>query len=205
MFGVLPNFASVSGGVKPKPAGWKTDFAIANKQALDYTSFGYLLLTSYIAQVQDAHPSLDRVNGGDAVYWAYLWRGFVDKTDGTYQGTFLFPALLHEDTRFYALGTGPIWKRTAHAVGSVVIAKNYSGRSIPNVAGLMGKAGAQAVSTTYYPAGSENFGVLAEKFTYSCLRQAGFAVLREFSPDLTALMHHRHKDSTATASPGPGQ
>lgn len=197
IFGVLPNFATVSAGRRPKPAGWKTDWQTANKQALDYSSFAYLLLTSGVAYAQDAHPSLNKENGGDAIYWAYLWRGFLDKTDGTYQGTFLFPALLHEDTRYYAMGKGSKTRRTLHAVGSVVIARDYSGHSIPNIAGLAGRAGAQAVSTTYYPAGSENFGVLSEKFTYSCLRQAGFAVLREFSPDLSALLHHHHQDTTA--------
>ncbi len=200
IFGVVPNFATVSGGTRAKPAGWKTDWSTANRQALDYSSFGYLFLSSATAWAEDSHPSLDTYHGGDAVFWAYLWRGFLDKTDGTYQGSFLFPALLHEDTRYYASGEGPIWKRTLHAAGSVVIARNYSGRSIPNVAGLAGKVGTQAVSTVYYPPGSEDFGVLAEKFTYSCLRQAGLAVLREFSPDLNALVHH-HRQATADPQP----
>ncbi len=191
IFGIVPNFATVSGGAVAKPAGWKTDWKTANRQAWDYSSFGYLLLSSGTAWAEDSHPSLDTYHGGNAPFWGYLWRGFLDKTDGTYQGTFLFPALLHEDTRYYAQGEGPIWRRTLHAAGSVVIARSYSGRSIPNVAGIAGKVGAQAVSTTYYPAGSEGFGVLAQKFTYSCLRQAGIATLREFSPDLDALVHHR--------------
>ena len=197
IFGVVPNFATVSGGATARPAGWRTDWNTANRQALDYSSFAYLLLSSGTAYAENSHPSLNTENGGDAIFWAYLWRGFLDKTDGTYQGTLLFPALLHEDTRYYAMGEGPIWKRTLHAVGSVVIARSYSGRSIPNVAGIAGKVGAQAVSTTYYPAGSEDFGVLAEKFTYACLRQAGISVLREFSPDLDALVHHhRHAADT---------
>jgi hypothetical protein len=197
IFGVLPNFATVSGGTTPKPAGWKTDWGVANRQALDYSSFGYLFLSSGTAYAENSHPSLNTYHGGDAIFWAYLWRGFLDKTDGVYQGTFLFPALLREDTRFYASGEGPIWKRTLHAAGSIVIARSYSGRSIPNVAGIMGKVGTQAVSTVYYPPGSETFGVLAEKFTYACLRQAGINVFREFSPDLDDLVHHKRRKAQA--------
>ena len=194
MFGVLANFTSVSGGTKPTPAGWKTDFKLANKQSLDYTAFGFSIATSGIAYAQDSHPALDTVNGGNAPFWAYTWRGLVDKTDQVYQGTLFFPALLHQDTRYYAMGQGSKFKRTMHAVGAIVIAHSYSGRPVFNVAGLAGKVGTQAVSTTYYPAGSQDFGVLATKFAYANLRQAGFTVLREFSPDLTALLHRRHKN-----------
>jgi hypothetical protein len=193
VFGVLPNFTSVSGGgAHYDPPGWKTNFRAANRQNYDYTSIGFSLVTSAIAYAQDSHPSLSTVGGGNAVYWAYVWRGFLDKTDGSYQGSFFFPSLLHEDTRYFAMGEGSIMKRTLNAAGSVVIARNYSGKKIFNAAGLLGKVGTQAVSTTYYPAGSEDFGVLAEKFAYACLRQVGFTVLREFSPDIAAHLH-RHK------------
>ncbi len=191
VFGILPNFTSISGGTRPKPAGWKINLNNANKQNFDYTALGFLTVTSAIAYAQDSHPSLSTVNGGNAPYWAYLWRGFVDKTDGVYQGSFFFPSLLHQDVRYYAMGEGPKWKRTLHAVDSIVIARSYSGRPVFNVAGLAGKVGTQAVSTTYYPAGSEGFGVLAEKFAYACLRQAGFVVLREFSPDIAVHLHRR--------------
>lgn len=192
VFGVLPNYTSISGGTRPKPAGWKTDSEVAWKQSTDYVGLIYTFSTSAIAYGQDTHPSLDTVNGGNAPVWAYMWRGLLDRTDQTALGTLLFPALLHQDTRYYAMGTGSKVRRTLHAAESVVIAHSYSGRPVFNVAGLAGKVGAQAVSTTYYPAGSEDFGVLASKFTYACLRQAGFTILREFSPDIAQHLHRHH-------------
>ncbi len=195
IFGVMSNYTSVSGGTKAQPAGWRTDSQIAWKQSTDYTSFGFGLVTSAIAFGQDSHPSLDTVSGGNAPYWAYAWRGLVDKTDQVVQGTLFFPALLHQDTRYYAMGTGSKLKRTLHAMDSVVIARSYSGNPVFNIAGLAGKVGTQALSTTYYPAGSEGFGVLAEKFVYALLRQAGFTVLREFSPDLSQRLHIHVKGS----------
>jgi hypothetical protein len=201
VFGVLPNYNSVSGGgVKFAQPGWKTDFKIATHQSYDYVGNIYGVATSAIAYAQDSHPSLDTVNGGNAPFWAYTWRGFVDRTDGSFQGTFFFPALLHEDVRYFAKGEGSITKRTLNAVGSVVIAHSYSGRRIPNIAGILGKVGTQAMSTTYYPSGSEDFGVLATKFTYACLRQAGFTVLREFSPDIAVHLHRHKKTQQPTAT-----
>ena len=201
MFGILPNFSAVSGGAHAKPPGWKTDFELSNHQAFDYTSLGWTFLNSGIAYAKDSHPLLSTENGGDAVYWAYLWRGFLDRTDQVYQGSLLFPALLHQDTRYFALGKGPALKRTLHAVDSVIIARNYDGKPVFNAAGLLGKAGAQAVSKTYYPAGSEGFDVLAEKFAFACMRQAVYGILREFSPDIADHLRRRH--ATAGATPKP--
>jgi hypothetical protein len=192
ILGLMPNYRTVSAGVIPPPPGFKQSFRIATRQAFDYSSFIFLGLTTSTAYWQDSHPSLDTYNGGNAPFWGYLWRGFLDKTDGTYQAAWILPTLLHEDTRYYAIGHGSKWKRLGYAMSRVAIARTYSGHSTPNFAGLGGKVGAQAVSTTYYPAASEPFGVLATKFSYSCARDIGFTVFREFYPDIAIHILHRN-------------
>jgi hypothetical protein len=188
----MPNYRSVSAGEVPPPPGFKQSFKIATRQAFDYSSFIFLGLTTSSAYWEDSHPSLDTYHGGDAVYWAYLWRGFLDKTDGTYQSAWILPTLLHEDTRYYAMGHGSKWKRLGYSMSRVAVARTYGGHDTPNLAGLGGKVGAQAVSTTYYPAGSESFGVLATKFSYACARDIGFTVFREFYPDIAIHILHRN-------------
>jgi hypothetical protein len=192
ILGLMPNYRSVSAGEIPPPPGFKQSFKIATHQAFDYSTFVFLGLTTATAYGQGSHPSLDTYNGGDAVFWAYLWRGFLDKTDGTYQSAWILPTLLHEDTRYYAMGHGSKWKRLGYSMSRVAIARTYGGRATPNLAGLGGKAGAQAVSTTYYPPGSETFGVLATKFSYACARDMGFTVFREFYPDIAIHILHRN-------------
>ena len=192
ILGLMPNYRSVSAGEIPPPPGFKQSFKIATRQAFDYSSFVFLGLTTVSAYAQDSHPSLDTYHGGDAVFWAYLWRGFLDKTDGNYQSAWILPTLLHEDTRYYAMGHGSKWKRLGYAMSRVAVARTYEGHATPNLAGLGGKVGAQAVSTTYYPPGSETFGVLATKFAYSCARDMGFTVFREFYPDIAIHVLHRN-------------
>lgn len=192
ILGLMPNYRSVSAGEIPPPPGFKQSFKIATHQALDYSTFIFLGFTTTTAYLQDAHPSLDTHNGGNAVFYAYLWRGFLDKTDQTYQSAWILPTLLHEDTRYYAMGHGSKWKRLGYAMSRVAIAKTYAGHNTPNIAGLGGKAGAQAVSTTYYPPSSEPFSVLATKFGYSCARDVGFTVFREFYPDIAIHVLHRN-------------
>jgi len=192
ILGIMPNYRSVSAGEVPPPPGFKQSFKIATHQAFDYSTFIFLGLTTATAYGQNAHPSLNTYNGGDNVFWAYLWRGFLDKSDATYQSAWILPTLLHEDTRYYAMGHGSKWKRLGYSISRVAVARTYSGHQTINLAGLGGKAGAQAVSTTYYPPASETFGVLAKKFSYACARDIGFTVFREFYPDIAIHVLHRN-------------
>jgi hypothetical protein len=192
ILGLMPNYRSVSAGEIPPPPGFKQSFKIATRQAFDYSSFVFLGITTSSAYWQGSHPSLNTYNGGDAVFWAYLWRGFLDKTDGTYQSAWILPTLLHEDTRYYAVGHGSKWKRLGYAMSRVAVARTYEGHATPNLAGLGGKVGSQFVSRTYYPPGSESFGVLATKFSYACARDMGFTVFREFYTDIAIHVLHRN-------------
>ncbi|MGA3264921.1 MAG: hypothetical protein ABSC47_12865, partial [Terracidiphilus sp.] len=103
ILGIMPNFRSVAGGAVPHPPGWKYNFIIATHQATDYSSFIFLGITSLTAEGVNEHPVLGK--GVDGFY-AYTWRGFLDKTDGTYLSAWLLPNILREDTRFFALGSG---------------------------------------------------------------------------------------------------
>ena len=191
ILGIMPNFRSVSGGVKPHPLGWKYNFNVATHQAFDYSSFIFLGLNSISAEGLDEHPALGKgVNG----MWEYTWRGFLDKTDGTYLGAWLYPSLLHEDTRFYALGHGhSIVARSFYVISRQVVARNYEGSSTPNIANIAGKVTTQVISREYYPAGSTDFGVLAEKFGYAVMRDVIFSSIREFYPDIAAHYIRKHR------------
>ena len=191
ILGFMPNFRSVSGGATPPPPSWKYNFTVATHQATDYSTFIFLGLTSLTAEATNAHPALGK--GVDGFY-AYTWRGFLDKTDGTYLSAWLLPSLLHEDTRYYALGKGhsiPI--RALYIISRQAAARTYSGRQTPNIAGLGGKVLTQVVSRYYYPPSATSFPVLASKFGYSVMRDVAFSSIREFYPDIAAHFVRAHQ------------
>ena len=195
ILGFMPNFRSVSGGAKPHPPGFKYNFTVATHQATDYSTFIFLGLTSLIAKGMDEHPSLGK--GPDGL-WAYTWRGFLDKTDGTYLSAWLLPSILHEDTRNYALGNEhsiPI--RMLYVISREGVARTYGGRQTPNIAGLGGKVLTQVVSREYYPKSATTFAVLATKFGYSAMRDVIFTSIREFYPDLAAHFIRKHQRKVA--------
>lgn len=205
ILGFMPNFRSVSGGSRPHPPGWKYNFTVATHQATDYSTFIFLGLTSLTAEGIDEHPALGKGVGG---FYAYTWRGFLDKTDGTYLAAWLLPSLIHEDTRFYALGQGhSILIRELYVISREGVARTYGGHQTPNIAGLGGKVLTQLVSRTYYPTSATTFPVLAEKFGYSVMRDVIFQSIREFYPDTAAhfIREHRKKMAAKAAARGATQ
>ena len=205
ILGFMPNFRSVSAGSKPHPPGWGYNFHIATRQAFDYSSFIFLGLTTISAEGINSHPVLG--NGADGFY-AYIWRGLLDKTDGTYIGAWFLPSLLHEDTRYYAMGDRrsiPI--RALYVMSRQVVTHTYGEHSTPNFAGLGGKVLTQLVSRQYYPTGATSFGVLATKFAYSAMRDIAFTAIREFYPDIAAhyIRKHREKVAAQAARDSVGQ
>jgi hypothetical protein len=195
LLGFMPNFRTVSAGAAVHPPGWKYNFTVATHQATDYSTFIFLGLTSLFAEGTDEHPSLGK--GADGFY-AYAWRGFLDKTDSTYLSAWLLASALHEDTRYYPLGSGhSIFVRSMYVISREGVTKTYSGHDTPNIAGLGGKVLSQYISTFYYPASSEDFGVLAEKFGYSVMRDVAFSSIREFYPDIAAHYIRKHRQKVA--------
>ena len=198
ILGFMPNFRSVSGGAVAHPPGWKYNFQIATHQAFDYSSFIFLGITSLAAEGINSHPVLGK--GADGFY-AYTWRGLLDKTDGTYIGAWFLPSLLHEDTRYYTMGNRrsiPI--RALYVMSRQVVTRTYGGNETPNIAGLGGKVLTQLVSREYYPAGATSFGVLATKFAYSAMRDIAFTSIREFYPDVAAHYIRKHREKAARLS-----
>jgi len=195
ILGFMPNFRSVSSGSTPHPPGWKYNFTIATHQATDYSSFIFLGITSLTGEGMNVHPVLGK--GVDGFY-AYVWRGLLDKTDGIYLGAWLLPSLIHEDTRYYALGNDhKIVVRALYVISRQGVTRTYGGRQTPNFAGLGAKVLTQVVSRTYYPTGATSFSVLATKFGYSAMRDVGFTSIREFYPDAAAHFVRKHREKLA--------
>jgi hypothetical protein len=185
----MPNYRAVSAGVKPPPATPRQAFGIATRQSFDYSAFIFVGLTSAIAEGENSHPALGK---GIPGFWAYSWRGWVDKTDGNYWVVWALPTVFHEDERYYALGRGSIAHRALYAVSRIAITPDYNGHPTINGAELLGRGVAQGISTTYYPSTDRTASELASKYAYALLRDAATNTFREFWPDIAVHALHRN-------------
>jgi hypothetical protein len=188
ILGIMPNYRAVSAGVKAPPPTPRVLFKVATENSFDYSAFVFVGVTSLLAEGDNAHSQLGKGVGG---YWAYYWRGYLDKTDGNYMVDFAFPTLLHEDERYYAKGTGSIWNRGVYAATRVVITPHDSGQNGFNGAEILGRGVSQAISLTYYPSATQTLGGYSTKFAYAIGRDALTNVFREFWPDISTHLLHR--------------
>ena len=189
ILGIMPNYRAVSAGAIPPPPKPKQAFKIATQNSFDYSSFVFVGLTSMIAEGEDTHPQLGK---GVPGFWAYSWRGFVDKVDGNYWVIFALPTVFHEDERYFAKGEGPILHRALYSSSRVFITPNYNGHNTLNISELMGRGIAQGIGTTYYPSADRSAGALAQKWAYALMRDALTNTFREFWPDIATHVLHRN-------------
>jgi hypothetical protein len=188
ILGIMPNYRAVSAGAIPPPPTPKQAFIIATRNSFDYSAFVFVGVTSMIAEGEAAHPSLGK---GVPGFWAYCWRGYLDKTDGNYWVIFALPTVFHQDERYFAKGDGPIWKRGLYSSTRVLITPSYKGRNSFNVSELLGRGIAQGISISYYPSSDHSPGEVAEKWAYAILRDAATNTFREFWPDIATHVLHR--------------
>ena len=186
----MPNFRAVSAGAIPPPPGPKEAFMIATKNSFDYSSFVFVGVTSALAEWSDAHPQLGE---GFAGFGRYYWHGFLDKTNGNYLVVFALPTILHEDERYFAMGKGPFLKRAIYAGSRVLITPDYHGHNTFNGSEIFGRGISQGISAFYYPPGNRTIGDLAVKFGWAVGRDAMTNVVREFWPDISTHVLHRHR------------
>ena len=188
ILGIMPNYRAVSAGAIPPPPTPKEAFKIATQNSFDYSAFVFVGITSLLAEGRDTHPELGKGMGG---YGQYYWRGFLDKTDGNYWVVFVFPTLLHQDERYYAMGEGNFFKRGIYAASRILITPNYEGRNTFNASDVFGRGVAQAISASYYPSSDRTVGDIAVKYGWAMGRDALTNVFREFWPDIATHVLHR--------------
>ncbi|HEV2274894.1 MAG TPA: hypothetical protein VGR96_12060 [Acidobacteriaceae bacterium] len=189
ILGIMPNYRAVSAGAIFTPPTPMQSFKMATDNSFDYSAFVFTALTSLIAEGNESHPQLGK---GIPGFWAYSWRGYVDKTDGNYLVLFALPTLFHEDERYYAMGKGRIWKRTVYSLSTVLITPNYHGNKTFNISELLGRGMAEGISTSYYPAQDRTFSDIASKYGYAVMRDGLTNTFREFWPDIAVHVLHRH-------------
>jgi hypothetical protein len=216
---VVPNFNAVlDGNSLPLTRGQKMRAAF--RSAVDPYQFGLALLSSAIGQAENSHSSYDPIPGTNPVQYmeeGYKqgWGGygkrfgaaFTDQFDGTILGNGVFPVLLHQDSRYYRMGTGSLNKRFWYSVSTTVRCRGDNGKWQPNVSNLLGNIAAGGISNLYYPAADRGFALTIEQGFLVTAEGTFGALLIEFYPDVSRHFHKKHlppdlpTQTTALTSP----
>jgi hypothetical protein len=117
---------------------------------------------------------------------------YGDYVIGDYMTEAVFPAMLHQDPRYFRGGTGSGWSRLGYAAGQIFVTHGDSGHTQFNFSEIAGNSAAVAISMSYYPENrsvSDGISQLGNQIGVDMASN----ILKEFWPDLERKFSRRHK------------
>lgn len=148
LFGIIPNNRADQDQSTYTPLTIAEKFRIARSDSFDWPN--YFLLAGFALESQFAAAGGFSHNGGFAGFGEDYGRAFGDQIVGSYVTEAILPSLLHEDPRYFRLGTGTFWHRAGYAASRIVITRRDNGQNGFNISEIGGNAAFVALATTYY-------------------------------------------------------
>jgi hypothetical protein len=205
MAGVVPNFNAVLNG-SALPLSGRQKIRASFRGAIDPYQFGLALFTSGYGQATDSHSSIDPdglrhgYGQGAQGYGKRFGSSYADQFTGAILGNGVFPALLHQDARYYRMGTGSFKKRFFYSLSTTVVCRGDDGKRQPNYSNLLGNLASGGISNIYYPKADRGFGLTIEQGLVVTAEGSFGALLIEFYPDIRKHYHKNHAADAATGS-----
>ncbi len=187
VFGVLPNYRTADVSEEGTVLTPRQKFVIASKDSFDYPLVALGGAFAALGQLTNADPSFGQGMKG---FGHRLVTNYADQAMGNMFTEGVFPVLLHEDPRYFRLGTGSKWHRTAYALTRVFVTHKDSGGTRFNYSEWLGNAATVAISNAYYPDNrnaTDNVTKLFEQVGTDAVSQ----VLKEFWPDIRQKLFHK--------------
>jgi hypothetical protein len=181
LMGVIPNFYT-SYTFDAAPLTAKQKFLFAVRGTFDPVSMVGVAFGAGIEQATNAYAGYGQ---GAAGYGKRFAAKFADGRSSDFLTHAVFPSLLHQDPRYYYLGSGSIKARVAHAVGSAFFTRTDNGLTAPNYSYFLGDFGSAALSNLYYPRANRGAGLVFTNAAVGLAGRIGGNILREFSKRLT--------------------
>jgi len=186
--GVLPNFHAVSTDEVLPPMTVKQKFLTAFDDSFDYSS---VFIPAVVAGASMARKATPEFGQGAVRYGCYFWHAAVDQTSANFLVEFIVPSLTHEDNRYYTLGRGGMFKRTAYALSRAVVTRTDSGRNTFNFSEVVGSGAASGISSLYYPSRERSFRNVGIEWGTDIGIDAVSRILKEFWPDINRKFVHQ--------------
>ena len=193
ILGVLPNYRTANSDVPFKPLTAEQKFSIAAKDSFDWPIIPLSGAFAGLYQLEDSNPSFGQGLKGYAKRFA---AAYGDQAIGNLMTEGLWPALLHDDPRYFRRGTGSKKSRAWYAATRIFVTRRDDGNWRFNYSEVIGNSVATAISNAYYPESrtvTDNVVKLATQLGTDSFSQ----VLKEFWPDIKRkLVHHPAKPAS---------
>lgn len=188
ILGIVPNFRAVSVDEKLPPESVKEKFKESTEDSLDYSDFIFVGILAGINQAEGSYPEFHQ---GAVGYGRYYWHSLADQIDENYQVEFIFPTVLHQDSRYYTLGHGGFLKRAGYSFSRIFITRTDAGNETFNASEIVGAGGAAGVSNLYYPAPERTWTKTGQRWVLNAGLDGATFIFKEFWPDLNSRFFHQ--------------
>jgi hypothetical protein len=149
LFYALPNFLTLQAGQQLPPLSAKDKFKVVALGTFDYVNIPWWGAIAAASQAEDNEPAFGQ---GWKAYAERYGSTAADSIIENFMVGAVFPALIHQDPRFYYSSNGGIVHRTGYALSRIMVSRSDSGKRMFNFSEIIGAATAAAISTyTYHP------------------------------------------------------
>jgi hypothetical protein len=185
LFWVIPDFLLIENPNPLPPLSVGGKFKVVARESFDYVQLPLYALLAGIGQAENSEPSYGQ---GAAGYGKRYVVAFADRTIQSFMTGAVLPSILRQDPRYYQLGQGGFWRRTAYGASRIFICRGDSGKIQFDYSEVFGSALSSAISTySYHPRGERTMRTSLSVWG----TQIGFdslaGIFNEFWPDI-----HRH-------------
>ncbi len=188
ILGIVPNNRTWPSLKDYTPLSTKEKFEIARQDSFDRGTVVLAAALGGYGQFKNANPSFGQGIEGYAHYSA---TAYGDLVIGNYMSEAVFPALLHQDPRYFRRGVGSFPSRLAYSMGQIFWTHTDSGRTQFNYSEILGNATAVAISNAYYP-DNRSAGDSGTKLGVQLGVDMVSNVLKEFWPDVSRRFARKH-------------
>jgi hypothetical protein len=189
IFLVIPNYGTVEHPTaNVPPLTVKQKFKTGAEDAFDTYSIPLAGVVAAISQAKN-----------DDAAWGQGWAAFgkryaatyADTVIGSFMTTGVYPSLLHEDPRYFRMGSGGFKKRSWYALTRLFVIRTDAGKHEFNYSEFLGNATAAGISLTYHTQQERNFSSFAGDYATQIAIDAFANQLKEFWPDIRHKLHKK--------------
>jgi hypothetical protein len=128
------------------PMTTKLKFELAFRTATDPVKF---LVVAGVAGIEQGHNTFPGYGGGWEGYAKRYGASYADTVADRMFGSAIFPAMLHQDPRYFYRGSGTTRSRLFYALASTFVCRGDSGLLEPNYSHVLGSFAAAGISNLY--------------------------------------------------------
>jgi hypothetical protein len=173
---------------EPHPLTAKQKAVLAGKDVIDPFNLLTIGGVSAFSVATDSHSAYGP--GGEG--WAKLTGvSFTQDMTNEFFGTFLVPAIAHQDPHYHRMPNASYKRRVAHCIYQVVWTQGDNGKGMFNYANIVGGAFEEAISDAYVPYRDTGWSAATARYGTALATDPIGNFITEFVPDLARRVNFR--------------